>query len=123
MATLATYVGVTPRTVILGNAAVGRGKRVTQDSNGVFLASAIGVRGDFVLLNDGGANEATPGASMQDGGKVPAFATEAVAVDDPAYSAASGGFSKTSTNAVLVGKWTTATDANTLGEVELHNPA
>lgn len=123
MATMATYVGVTPRSVNLGNSAVGRGRRVTQDSNGVFLASAIGVRGDFVMLNDGAANETTPGASMQDGGKVPAFATEAVVVNDPAYSAAAGGFSKTSTNAVYVGKWTTATDANTLGEVELQNPA
>ena len=44
-------------------------------------------------------------------------------IGDSAYSAASGKFSKTSTNAVLCGKWVLAASGDgVLGEVELLNP-
>ncbi len=124
MSTLATYVGIEPRTVTPTNVAVGRGIRVTiAASTGLVSASAIGVRGDFVSLTSAAASEPFAAASLQGGGKVPAYASEITTVGAAAYSAASGQFSVTATNAILVGKWTTATAANTLGEVELSNPA
>jgi hypothetical protein len=57
---------------------------------------------------------------MSGGNKVPAVASEAVAVGDPAYTAAAGKFSKTSSSATLVGKWVLAASGDgVLGEVEL----
>lgn len=77
-----------------------------------------------MALTSAAASEPFMGASMQDGGKVPALASEATVVGDLAYSAADGKFSKTSANAVLVGRWTMAASADgVLGEVELLNPA
>lgn len=123
MATQATYVGIEPRTVIPTAVAVQRGLRYTLNSSGLVAASAIGVRGDFIALTDAAASEAFAAASMQGGGKVPAVASETTTVGAAAYSAANGQTSVTSTSAVLIGKWTTATAANALGEVELSNPA
>ena len=58
-------------------------------------------------------------ASME----VTAFASEAVTVGDAAYSGAAGVFTKTSTSAVLVGKWAQTTAANTLGVVLIETVA
>ncbi len=120
MADIATYTGVTPISKPLTAAACARGLRVTLDSSGTVSASAIGVRGDYVTLRDGVASEVVPVVPSGTPAKVPAVASESVAIGDPAYSAASGKFSKTSTSAVLMGKWTMAASADgVLGEVQL----
>jgi hypothetical protein len=120
----ASYIGIEPRTQIATAADQARGIRVTLNSSGLTAASAIGVRGDYVTLTAITASTAGAVASMSGGGKVPALASEAVAVGDAAYSAANGKFSKTSTNAVLVGKWTMAASGDgVLGEVELQTVA
>lgn len=120
MADIATYTGVTPIAKTLTNAACARGLRVALDSSGTISAAAIGVRGDYVTMQDGVANqviEVTPAGTPA---KVPAVASEAVAVGDTAYSAAAGKFSKTSTSAVLMGKWVMAASGDgVLGEVQL----
>lgn len=124
MADLATNLGVVPQTQTTTNAAVGRGLRVTLDSSGTVSVSAIGVAGDYVTLVDIPAS--TPGAcnAMGNGAKVAALASEACAVGDAAYSAASGKFSKTSTNAVRVGKWVQAASGDgVLGVVQLEPQA
>lgn len=120
MAEMATYVGIKPRT-ILANAALGRGLRVSLNSSGSFDASAITDAGEMVTLTAIEAAKVGPAVSIHAGGKVPAQATEAVAVGDPAYTAAAGQFSKTSgSSAVLAGKWSlAASGANVLGEIEL----
>lgn len=120
MAEMATYIGIRPRT-ILANAALGRGIRVSLNSSGSCDASAITDAGDFVTLMALEAAKTGTAASMHGGGKVPAQASEAVAVGDPAYTAAAGQFSKTSgSSAVLVGKWSlAASGASVLGEIEL----
>ena len=123
MATQATYVGIEPRTVTPTAVAVVRGQRYTLNSSNLVAASAIGVRGDYVALTSAAASEPFAAASMQGGGKVPALAGEDTTVGAAAYSGAAGVFTVTATNAVLVGKWTTATTSGTLGEVELSNPA
>jgi hypothetical protein len=123
MAELATNIGIVPMTVKATNVAITRGKRVTLDSSGTVAVSAIGVRGDYVTVNDIAASDYGNASPMQAGQKVSAYASEAVAVGDAAYSAASGQFSKTSTNAVLVGKWAQAAAANTLGVVLIETVA
>ncbi len=124
MATQSTYIGVTPRTIIADVTALARGIRVTRAA-GVCVAAAIGVRGDFVTATSIEASKPGEAFSMQSAGKVPALASEATAVDDAAYSAADGKFSKTSGGgAILCGKWTQAASGDgVLGEVELSNPA
>jgi hypothetical protein len=123
MAELATDIGLVPMTVLTTNVAVTRGKRVTIDSSGNASVSAIGVRGDYVTSNDIAASDYGNATPMQAGAKVSAYASETVAVGDAAYSAASGQFSKTSTNAVLVGKWVQAAAVNTLGVVLIETVA
>lgn len=124
MANQSTYVGIVPRTIIIGGAAVARGLRVTRAA-GVCTVSAIGVRGDFVLMTDGEAGKPAEAAAIQGGGKLAVVASEAAAVDDIAYSAAVGQVSKTAGGgAILLGKWTqAASGAGILGEIELANPA
>jgi hypothetical protein len=124
MAELATYIGVTPVSVALTAAAIGRGVRVTRNSSGLCAATAIGTRGDYVTLREGVASEVIPAVSAGSPAKVPALASEAVAVGDLAYSAANGKFSKTSTDAVLMGRWTLAASGDgVLGEVQLFSVA
>jgi hypothetical protein len=120
MAEMATYIGIEPRT-INANAALARGIRVTLNSSGTCDASGITDAGDYVTLQAIEAAKPGAAASMRGGGKVPAVASEAVAVGDPAYTAASGKFSKTSgSSAVLVGKWAlAASGVDVLGEIEL----
>jgi len=120
MAEMATYVGIVQRT-ITANAALARGIRASLNSSGTCDASAITDAGDYVTLAAIEAAKPGPAASMHGGGKIPAISSEAVAVGDPAYTAASGKFSKTSgSSAVLVGKWALATTGvDVLGEIEL----
>lgn len=123
MAEMTSYIGIVPRTVIPTAVALVRGVRVARASTGLVAVADATVRGDYVTITAAAASEPCEVASMQGGGKVPALASEAVAIGDSAYSAASGKFSKTSTNAVLCGKWTLAASGDgVLGEVELENP-
>lgn len=124
MAELATYLGITPKTITLTNVAVARGLRVTRNSSGLCAVEGITARGDYVTLADGVASEAISACPAGTPAKVAAVASEATVVGDLAYSAASGKFSKTSTNAVLMGRWTLAASADgVLGEVELFTVA
>src|SRR6516162_6014504 len=108
MAEMATYIGVIPRTVT-ANAAAVRGTRLTLNSSGTCDAAAITDVGDYIALQAIEAAKTGAAASIHGGGKVPAVASGAVAVGDPAYTAASGKFSNTSgSSAVLVGKWALA---------------
>lgn len=120
MAEMATYRAVQPIT-ILANAALGRGIRVTLNSSGSCDASAITDVGQYVTLSSLEAAKVGAAVAIYAGNKVPAVATEAVAVGDPAYTAASGKFSKTSgSSAVQVGVWAlAASGADILGEIEL----
>jgi len=119
MAEMATYRAVAPVT-ITANAALVRGIRVSLTSAGVCDAGDATVLGEYVTLQAIEAAKVGAAVNMHGGGKVPALASEAVAVGDPAYSAAAGKFSKTSTNATLLGKWTLAASGDgVLGEVEL----
>ncbi len=120
MAELASYIGITPRTIYNGTTDLVRGVRVTRQSDGTHVVADATTRGDYVTLTPITASEYGAASSMADGGKVPALASEACAVGDTAYAAASGKFSKTSTNAAVVGRWVLAASANNvLGEVEL----
>lgn len=120
MADIATYIGVTPVSKTLTAASCARGLRVALNSSGLVAAAAIGVRGDYVTLRDGVASEVVPVVALGTPAKVPVVASEAVAVGDIAYSAASGKASKTSGGgAVVVGIWTMAAAQDALGEVQL----
>jgi len=122
MAEAATYRGIHPVTVIASASGVVRGVRVTRQSNGQVTVQDASARGDYVTLQAG--DSALTGkpvlAVLAQQGKVPALVTgTTTVVGDLAYAAASGQFSKTSTNATLVGRFTTATVSGALGEVEL----
>lgn len=124
MADMATYIGVTPVTAKLSAVAVARGVRLTLASTGLCAVSASTERGEYVTLREGAASEVIPVAVSGTPAKVPALASEAVAIGDAAYSAANGKFSKTATSAVLMGKWTMAASGDgVLGEVQLYDVA
>jgi len=107
------------KTVTATAAAIGRGIRVTLNSSGLVAASAIGVQGDYITLQAIPASGTGLAVPIAAGGSVPVQASETTAVGDAAYSAASGQVSKTSTNAVLIGKWLQVGAANALAVVEL----
>lgn len=120
MAEMASYIGVEPRTII-ANVAIARGLRTVLNTAGTHDLAGIGVKGEFIALHDIEATKTGAAASMNGGGKVPAVASEAVAIGDPAYSAASGQSSKTAAGAQLLGKWTQpASGAGVLSEIELN---
>lgn len=122
MSTQSTYIGIEPRSMLCGAVAIARGLRATRTA-GVLGLSPIGARGDFVAMTDIEALKPGQVASMEGAGKVPAVASVAVAVDDPAYSAANGQWSNNAAGAILCGRWTqAASGAGVLGEVELMNP-
>jgi hypothetical protein len=119
MAEMASYIGIEPRIINAAGVAIARGLRATLNSSGTYDLAGIGVKGDMIALADIEANKPGPAASLNGGGKVPAVASEAVAVGDAAYSAASGQCSKTSAGAVALGKWTQpASGAGVLSEIE-----
>lgn len=120
MALQTTYVGIEPRTITATNVAQARGVRVTRDSSGTTAVADATTRGDYITLQAVSASGTGSAVSASGGGKVPALASEQVAVGDLAYAAASGKFSKTSTNAALMGRWSLAASGDgVLGEVEL----
>lgn len=124
MAELATYIGIVPRTILANSVAQVRGVRVTRNSAGTTAIADNTTRGDYVTLTAIEASLPGTAASMSDGGSVPALASEACAIGDLAYSAASGKFSKTSAGAVLCGRWTQAASGDgVLGVVELFSVA
>lgn len=125
MAELAAYTNAPLFTVIPTAVAVARGARVTVDSSRTVAASDIGVRGDFVAMVAAAASQPFAAASLQTGSIVPMLASEAIAVGDDVYSAASGKVSTTSGGgAVLLGKAMTAASGDgILFEVLLENPA
>lgn len=120
MASIATYRGIQPVTVIATAVAIARGVRVALDSDGLVAAAAISVRGDYVTLEAIPADGVGLAALLQQG-SVPMVASEAVVVGDDAYSAADGKCSTTSGGgAVIVGKWVQAASGDgVLGVVEL----
>jgi len=120
MAELATYMGEVPKTITPTNVALARGVRVTRNSSGLCAVTSAATRGDYVTLREAAASEPVAAVPAGTPCKVPALASEAAAVGDLAYSAASGKFSITSTNAVVMGRWTLAASGDgVLGEVEL----
>lgn len=125
MAELAGSIGANFEPCIATAVAIARGSRVTLDSSGTCAASDIGVRGDYITDSAVAASESFAGIPMQLGCRVAALASEATAIGDAAYSAASGKISKTSGGgAVLLGKWTQAASGDgVLGQVQLGNPA
>ena len=123
MATVATTNISIQKTVTATNVAIARGTRVTLNSSGLVAASAIGVRGDYIALQDIAASGTGVAAPIGAGGSLPVIASETTAVGDAAYSAASGLTSKTSTNAVLMGKWLQIGAANALAVIELESVA
>jgi len=124
MAIQATYIGIEPRTITATAVAQARGVRVTRNSSGLTAVADETTRGDYVTLQAIAASGSGLAASMSADGKVPALASEATVVGDLAYAAAAGKFSKTSTNAALVGRWTLAASGDgVLGEVELFSVA
>lgn len=123
MATVATAIVPIQKTVTATNVAIGRGIRVTLNSSGLVAASAIGVRGDYITLQAIPASGSGLAAPIASGGSIPVQASEVTAVGDAAYSAASGQVSKTSTNAVLMGKFLQVGAANALAVIELASVA
>jgi len=124
MATVATQIIPLQKTVTVTAVAVVRGTRLTLNSSGVCAASAIGVRGEYIALQDIPASGTGLAAVTAAGGSVPMLAGEASCDrGDAAYSMAAGLTGVTTTNAVLMGKWAQATASGALGVVELASVA
>jgi hypothetical protein len=124
MATVATTLIPIQKTVTATAVAISRGTRVTLQANGLVSASAIGVRGDYIVLQDIAASGTGVAAVIPAGGSVPVIAGEASCDrGDAAYSMASGLTGVTSTNAVLMGKWLQTTANGALGVIELASVA
>lgn len=124
MAIPATSRGGSLATITATNVALVRGVRVILDSSGTVSVAGATVRGEFVTAQAIEASGSGAGFSTSDAASVPALASEAVAVGDAAYAAASGKFSKTSTNAAYMGVWTLAASGDgVLGTVELKSVA
>src|SRR5437867_3035279 len=120
MATVATTIIPIQKTVTATAVAIARGTRVTLNSSGLVAASAIGVRGDFIVLQDIPASGQGVAASINAGGSVPVIAGEASCDrGDAAYSMAAGLTGVTTTSAVLMGKWLQDTASGALGVIEL----
>jgi hypothetical protein len=93
------------------------------NSSGLCAVTSATTRGDYVLAQDGAASGVIAAYDAQSG-IVPALASEAAAVGDLAYAAASGKFSVTSTDAALMGRWVQAASGDgVLGAVKLFSVA
>lgn len=122
MAELATYIGVQPRTGVVGASAIQRGLRVLYGATGLLTVAGAAVRGDYVTLVDGAIGETVAVAPLSSDGKVPMQAALAVAMGDPAYGAAGGQVTNLSAGAAVIGKFTQpASGAGILTEVELES--
>ena len=128
MADQATYIAIEPRTVkvtttgTMGAVAHTRGTRVNRIADGTVAIADNTTRGQFITLTDGLVGYHCLAAAVQNGEKVPAIASVAVNAGDPAKADLNGLTSNTGAGPLL-GAWTTTTAANTLGEIELFNPA
>ena len=120
MATVATTVIPIQKTVTATAVAIARGTRLTLNSSGLVAASAIGVRGEYIALQDIAASGTGLVAVTSAGGSVPMLAGEASCDrGDIAYSMAAGLTGITSTSAVVMGRWAQTTANGALGVVEL----
>lgn len=120
MATVATTIIPLQKTVTVTAVDVARGTRLTLDSSGTCAASALGVRGDYIALQDIPASAKGLAAPINAGGSLPVIAGEASCDrGDAAYSMAAGLTGVTTTNAVLMGKWLQTTASGALGVIEL----
>lgn len=120
MADMTSDLAIQPITIKATSVAQARGVRVTLASTNDTAVADATTRGDFVTLQAIAASDYGAAASASGGGKVPALASEAVAIGDLAYAAAAGKFSKTSTNAAYLGRWTQAASGDgVLGQVLL----
>lgn len=107
------------RSVLVTAVAVARGTRLTFNGT-AYAASALGVRGEMIALEDIPASGRGDAAPINGGGSVPCLAGEASCdAGDAAYSMAAGLTGVTTTNAVLMGKWIDTTASGALGRVEL----
>jgi hypothetical protein len=122
MPELASYIGIEPRTASnQSGSTIGRGLRVLYGATGLITLAGVGVRGDYVTLQDIANNDVGLVTSLSGGGKVGAVASVAVSQGDVAQAAANGQFAGAGA-APILGKWTTAVSgAGVLGEVELES--
>jgi hypothetical protein len=121
MATVATNLIPLQKTVTATAVAIARGTRVTLNSSGLVAASAIGVRGDYIVLENIAASGTGIAAPINAGGSVNVLAGEASCDrGDAAYTMAAGLTGITTTGgAVLLGKWLQTTANGSLGVIEL----
>jgi hypothetical protein len=124
MATTATNLIAIQKTVTATGVAIARGTRVTLNSSGLVAASAIGVRGDYITLQDIAASGTGLAAPIAAGGSITVLAGEASCDrGDAAYSMAAGLTGVTTSSAVLMGKWLQTTASGALGVIELASVA
>jgi hypothetical protein len=123
MATVATTIIPLQRTVKATNVAITRGLRLSLDSSGTVSAAAIGVRGDYIALQDIAASTYGLAAPTAAGGSIPVNFSGTANVGDLVYSAAAGQVSTTSTNAVLMGRAKQAATNAALSVIELESVA
>lgn len=124
MATVATTNIPSQRSVLVTAVAVARGTRLTFNGT-AYAASAIGVRGEMIALEDIPASGRGVAAPINAGGSVPVIAGEASCdAGDAAYTMAAGltGVT-TSGGAILIGKWMQTTASGALGVIELESVA
>lgn len=123
MAIPATQNIPTQRSILVTAVDVARGTRLTFNGT-AYAASALGVRGDMIALQDIPASTRGLAAPIAQGGSLPVIAGEASCdAGDAAYSMAAGLTGVTSTNAVLMGKWLQTTANGALGVIELESVA
>lgn len=107
------------RSILVTAVDVARGTRLTFNGT-AYAASALGVRGDMIALQDIPASTRGLAAPISGGGSVAVLAGEASCdAGDAAYSMAAGLTGVTTTNAVLMGKWLQTTANGALGVIEL----
>ncbi len=107
------------KSILVTAVAVARGTRLTFNGT-AYAASALGVRGEMIALQDIEASGRGQACVINEGGSVPVIAGEASCdAGDAAYSMAAGLTGVTSTNAVLMGKWLDTTASGALGRIEL----
>lgn len=97
-------------------ATINFGERVVADSSGTLAVAGIGVRGCGIAQQGAATGERVAFATFGGGwSEMVGISSEAIAVGDPVYSAASGRISKTSGGgAVLLGTATSLTSGAAL---------
>ena len=111
--------GVTPSTIIAATT-LPAGVRVIENAAGrCIVARNPETLGYAVTLHAFSSREAGQGACLNEGGTVPALASEAVRTGDDAYTAPDGKFGKKAANAIHIGKWIEAVKRDGIGQVQL----